>query len=181
MELDTLKSAWNDNGGKNKNTEELKMMLRENKHPVLRSIRTQLIIEVTAWAFFLLTYYNMFDGDRRPGYSNILLVSAVVLVLLHSITGYLASKNIVKGNDLKKSLFKYLTDIKIYAIVSVSSRAITIICVLLFFTSTITFTIDKYILLAAICLLICIQVYVLARIWSKRIKKIRATAESLKE
>lgn len=91
-------------GGPNKNNEELRKMLQENRHPVLKGIRLQMIIETTAWTIFLFVYYDMFDGHRKPLYLNALLVTAVLLLLLHSITGYLSAKNLVSGNNLKQSL-----------------------------------------------------------------------------
>ena len=45
MELNQLKSAWQGMGGPNKNNEELRKMLQENRHPVLKGIRLQMIIE----------------------------------------------------------------------------------------------------------------------------------------
>ncbi|MBC7887794.1 MAG: hypothetical protein H7Z13_07875 [Ferruginibacter sp.] len=181
MEPNQLKTAWNDIAGENKNGEELKLMIRENRHPVLKGIRLQLMIEITAWTFFLFVYYDMFDGDRRPFYVNLLLVVAVLLLLLHSIMGYLSAKYLVKGNTLHASLLNYLVKIKLYAMISVSSRVITIICVLIFFMATITFTPAKYLLLAGILLLIPLQVFLLSRIWGKRIKKLTEALNGLRE
>lgn len=181
MELDNLKSAWKDMTSENKNTEDLKQMIRENRHPVLKGIRLQMIIEMTAWTIFLFFYYGMFDGDRKPFYVNILLVAAVLLLLMHSFMGYLSAKKLVKGDDLKQSLLNYLSKIKIYAIVSVASRAFTIICVLIFFIAPIKFTPNKYILLAGIILLVPFQVFFLSRIWSKRIKKLKTAINGLSE
>lgn len=181
MEPDQLKSAWKDIAGKNKNREELKLMIRENRHPTLKGIRMQMIIEITAWTFFLFLYYNMFDGDRKPFYVNLLLVAAVLLLLVHSMMGYVSSKKLVKGNNLKESLLKYFTSIKVYAIVSVTSRVFTIICLLIFFIATIEFTANKYILLAGIAMIIPLQVFLLSRIWIKRIKKIKAAINELSQ
>ena len=49
MELDDLKSDWNRIQPNSKSEEALLLMLQENKHPVLKSIRKQIVIEVTAW------------------------------------------------------------------------------------------------------------------------------------
>ncbi|MEO6733870.1 MAG: hypothetical protein ABIN01_21780 [Ferruginibacter sp.] len=181
MELDQFKSAWQGMGGEHKNTAALKKMLSENKHPVLKGIRLQMIIEITAWTFFLFVYYDMFDGDRRPFYVNALLVAAVILLVMHSVMGYLSAKNIVNGNDLKQSLLNYLSKVKIYALVSVVSRVCVVICVLVFFIATIHFTPAKYLLLAGILLIIPLQVFLLVRIWGSRIKKIRAAINGLEE
>ena len=179
MELNQLKSAWQGMGGPNKNNEELRKMLQENRHPVLKGIRLQMIIETTAWTIFLFVYYDMFDGHRKPLYLNALLVTAVLLLLLHSITGYLSAKNLVSGNNLKQSLLNYLSKIKKYAVISVGSRVVTIICLLLFFTATIQFSPGKYWLLAGTLLIIPLQVILLSHIWGKRIKKLKATIKGL--
>ena len=181
MEFDELKLAWKGLDGKDKNLEELKQMTRENRHPVLKGIRVQLIIEITAWTFFLFVYYDMFDGDRRAFHLNLLLVAAVLLLLMHSITGYISAKRLVKGNDLKQSLLNYLSKIKIYAVISVTSRVFTVICLLIFFTATITFTPYKYMLLSGILLIIPIQVILLSRIWNNRIKKLMEAINGLTE
>ena len=181
MEPESLKSAWKVMSGENKNAKELKRMLSENRHPVLKGIRLQLLIEMTAWTFFLLFYYDFFDGDRKPFYLNLLLVAAVVLLLLHSFTGYLSAKNLVKGNDLKQSLLNYLSRLKMYAVVSVSSRIFTIICLLIFFIATINFTPGKYLLLTCAILLIPLQAFFLSRIWNKRIKQLKTAINGLNE
>lgn len=181
MELNQLQSAWKGMDGENKNNGDLSNMLRENRHPVLKGIRLQMITETIAWTFFLFVYYDMFDGDRRPFYLNALLVMTVVLLLLHSITGYLSAKKLVNGNNLKQSLLNYLSKIKTYAVISVASRVFTIICLLLFFIATIQFTSGKYWLLAGIILLIPIQAFLLSRIWGKRIKKLKAVIKGLSE
>lgn len=181
MELDTLKSAWQDMGGENKNSAALKKMLSENRHPVLKGIRLQMIIEITTWTFFLFVYYDIFDGDRRPFYVNALLVAAVLLLLIHSVMGYLSAKNLVNGTNLKQSLVNYLSKIKLYAMVSVASRVFTIVCLLIFFIATIQFTTNKYFLLAGIALIIPVQIFLLSRIWGNRIKKLKAAIHGLGE
>ena len=181
MELDKLKSAWQDIGGENKNSATLKKMLSEKRHPVLKGIRLQMIIEITTWTFFLFVYYDIFDGDRKPFYANALLVTAVLLLLVHSVMGYLSAKNRVKGTNLKQSLVKYLSMIKKYAVVSVASRVLTIVCVLIFFIATIHFTTNKYFLLAGILLIIPVQIFLLKRMWGKRIKTLEAAIHGLGE
>lgn len=181
MEHDQLKSAWKDIAGENKNTEELRLMIRENRHPILKGIRLQMIIETTAWTFFLFVYYDMFDGNRKPFYLNLLLVAAVLLLLMHSMMGYLSVKKLVKGINLKESLLNYLSKIKVYAVISITARVFTIICLLFFFIATIKFTPNKYMLLAGILLIIPLQVFFLSRIWTNRIKKIKVAINGLVE
>ncbi len=65
MELDALQSIWQHSDQAPKTTTEIKTMMLERTHPVLKRIRRQLIIESIAFAFFLVTYYNFFDGDKK--------------------------------------------------------------------------------------------------------------------
>ncbi|MCW3091161.1 MAG: hypothetical protein JWP81_2230 [Ferruginibacter sp.] len=181
MEQDQLKSAWNNLGGENKKKEELKKMISENRHPVLKGIRLQMIIEMVAWIFFLVFYYDMFDGEQKPFYLNILLVTAVLLLLTHSFLGYLSAKKPVNGNDLKQSLVNYLAKIRRYALISVASRAFSFVCLLFFFTATISFTTQKYWLLGIILVILGLQVFFLSRIWGSRIKKIQLVVKGLNE
>jgi hypothetical protein len=53
MELDELRSAWSSVNAPAKSNEELQLMLKENKHPVLKGIRRQLMIELTCWFAFI--------------------------------------------------------------------------------------------------------------------------------
>ncbi|MEO7768755.1 MAG: hypothetical protein ABIS01_15095, partial [Ferruginibacter sp.] len=118
-------------------------------------------------------YYDMFDGAQKPLYLNLLLVMAVLLLLIHSLFGYLSAKKIVNGNNLKQSLVNYLSKIKVYAPLSVLSRAFSFICLVIFFTSTISFTPKKYLLMAIILLILALQIFLLSTVWSNRIKKIK--------
>lgn len=179
MEHDTLKSAWQGITTNRKTNMELNSMMRESGHPVLKRIRKQLILETLSFTVLLFVYYDFFDGDRKPFYANVLLVTAILFVLLHNIVGYVLTKHPVKGNSIKQSLENQLLKLKAYAAVSVASRVLTVACLLLFFTSVITFTTDKYWMLAAIILLLVIQIALLSGIWMKRIGQLRSTINSL--
>jgi hypothetical protein len=60
-----------------------------------------------------------------------------------------------------------------YALVSVISRVLVAGCLLFFFTSIITFTVEKYWMLAAIIIVFIIQLVLLCTIWQKRIGRIK--------
>jgi hypothetical protein len=178
MEQDALKSAWQGLATNQKSNMELSSMMREGGHPALKRIRKQLIMESVAFTAFLFVYYNAFDGDRKPFYANILLVMAMLFTILHNIVGYLLTKRPVKGSTIKQSLNNQLLKIKSFAAVSVASRVLTAVCLLLFFTSVITFNTNKYWLLAAIILLFVIQIIVLSGIWMKRVRQMKETINS---
>jgi hypothetical protein len=178
MEQDALKSAWQGMDANPKTNKELSAMMHESAHPVLKRIRKQLILETVAFTAFLFVYYNAFDGDRKPFYANLLLVMAMLFVIAHNIIGYMLTKRPVNGNTVKQSLYNQWLQLKTYATVSVASRVLSATCLLLFFTSVITFNTNKYWMLAAIILLFVIQIIVLSGIWMKRVRKMKETIDS---
>jgi len=178
MEQDALKSAWQGIVNVPKSNTEVKSMMRESAHPVLKRIRKQLIIESAVFTVFLFVYYDFFDGDRKPLYANVLLVTAILFILLHNIMGYMLTRRRVKGNTIKQSLEDHLYKMKVHAVVSVVSRVLVAACFLLFFTSVITFNAGKYWILAVAILVFTIQIALLSRIWMKRIKQMKRTTDS---
>jgi cation transport ATPase len=173
MEQDSLKAAWQGITNKSKTDTELKIMLQEKSHPVLKRIRKQLIIEAVSFAAFLLVYYDFFDGDRKPWYANLLLVTAIVFVLMHNVIGYRFTRQPVKGNNIQQSLNNQLSTMKTYAIVSVLSRVLVAACLLLFFLSVVTFNAGKYWMLAAVILVFVVQIGLLSRLWIRRVREIK--------
>lgn len=175
MELDALKSTWNNIEGPVKTPEEIQQMLKENNHPVLKGIRKQLLIEVIGWSAFLTVYYTMFDGDQKPLLINILLVVSVASALVHNLTGYGLSKYLVTGTSVIASLQHYLAKVKTYAVISVISRVLLMAGFLLFFTYNISFNTGKYLALSIAIILFSLQLMLLYRIWLLRLKKLNTT------
>jgi hypothetical protein len=173
MELDQLKSTWNISEVPAKTTEELKRMLLESKHPVLKEIRKQFVIEIAGWSVFLLCYYTMFDGDQKPLWVNFVLVITMLSSLLHNLSGYSFSRFLPGGNSIKASLDRYLKKIRTYASISIFSRIFLMTGFMLFFTFNIQFTTTKYLLLVAIALVFALQLLWLSRLWVKRISALR--------
>jgi integral membrane sensor domain MASE1 len=104
---------------------------------------------------------------------NILLVAAVLLVILHNITGYLLTRLRIKGNNLKQSLDDHLLKIKVYAAVSVAIRTLMAVCLLLFFASAIVFDARKYWILTAGIGVFVVQLTLLSWIWMGRIRQMK--------
>ncbi|RCH53790.1 hypothetical protein DJ568_16265 [Mucilaginibacter hurinus] len=177
MELNALKSAWKDVSPAAKTTEEIKEMLHENKHPVLKQIRRQFTLEITCWVVFLVFYYTALDGDRKPLHINALLVGCILFPVLHNLAGYRFSKCLINGINIRQSLQNYFSKIRVYAFVSVASRVFYASGLLVFLTYGISFNTGKYYLLAVVILAISMQIFWLGRLWMKRISKLRdATA-----
>ena len=173
MENSSLQSPWNDPVGSQKTGKELRSMMREGKHPVLKRIRKQLVIEILAFSAFLLVYYDFFDGHTKPLYANLLLVTAIVLLILYSVFGYILTKQPVAGVNLKQSLNDHLRKMRTYAMVSVAIRSLALVCLLLFFSSTITFNSGKLWLLAGLIIVAAVQMFLLLKMWKGKIWRMR--------
>ncbi|HEU4554195.1 MAG TPA: hypothetical protein VFS25_15225 [Chitinophaga sp.] len=179
MEHDPLKAAWQEHGSAAKSNIELRQMLQEGKHPVLKRIRRQMIVEALAFTAFLCVYYNAFDGNRKPMAANVLLVTAMLLAVVHSIISYWFTKRYGRGNNLQQSLYAQLSGIKIQAVLSVATRVLMAVCLLLFFTSVIHFTVTKYWLLGGIVVIFLGQMVLLGKMWAMRVRQLKATISSL--
>lgn len=179
MELDDLKSSWNSTISQPKTENDLHLMLKENNHPALKRIRKQIVIETAGWLVFLLCYYTMFDGAAKPLIANAMLVIAVLAALLHNLTGYSFSKNLVVDKDIKTALLAWLAKMKLHARVSIVLRVIFIAGLLTFFCWNVSIDARRYVLLAAGLILLVIQLVVLNSIWMGRIRSIRNTLNSL--
>lgn len=170
MNIDELKNDWKKI--KPENTS-LKEQLRIKKGTnQLNAIRLRLAIEMLSYLVFLAVYYTMFDGDKKPLYANWLLVGSFLMVIIHSLTGYLAAKNIVSGENILQSMTTYHKKLKGYARVSLLTRTVSLVCLLIFFVSSIEFNTKKKWMLLGLVLLVAIQAYMNYKIWSARRKRI---------
>ena len=174
MEIDDLKSDWNAVNPILKTDEAMLSLLEENKHPVLKSIRKQIVIELTAWLLFLMTYYSMFDGAKKPLWINLILVISLILPIGHGLYGYYYNKYLTDGSDIKKALEQLYDRLKNYALIAIIARVGFVSGLLLFFCYNILFTATKYFLLGFIVFVFVIQLVVLYVVWHKRLKHIQA-------
>lgn len=170
MNIDELKNDWRNLKPDNIGMKEHPMIKQGNNQ--LNAIRLRLAIEIVSYILFLAVYYTMFDGDKKPLYANFLLVGSFLMVILHSLTGYLAAKNIVSGEDILQSMAKYHKKLKGYAIVSLLTRTVSLICLLIYFVSSVELDTGKNWMLFGLALLVAIQAYINYKIWSARIKRI---------
>lgn len=178
MEFNELKSTWKTVETPAVSITEIQSMLSENKHPVLKDIRKQLTIEIIGWCIFLMCYYSMFDGDKKPVWINILLILSILLPVVHSLMGYRFAKYLVKGTNIQESLKKYLSNVRIYAVISIISRQGYLIGLLLFFMYGLSLNTSKYIFLSVIGLIFLIQLLISCKIWGTRLKKLGNSLKS---
>ncbi|MES2238901.1 MAG: hypothetical protein V4497_01450 [Bacteroidota bacterium] len=170
MEIDDLKSDWNTVKPILRNDENFLSMLQENKHPVLKGIRKQIVIELMGWIFFSLAYYSMFDGTEKPFWVNLILLLTLALPIVHSFYGYYYNKYLADGLNIKEGLEQLYHRLKKYAFITIIARVGLVSGLLLFFCYNIHFTTTKYFLLAFIIVIIAIQMFLLYKVWNKRLR-----------
>ncbi|TJZ63197.1 hypothetical protein FAZ15_02575 [Sphingobacterium olei] len=170
MELNDIKTTWSTVESPRVSDQEIRDMASEKMHPVLSGIRKQLTIEIIAWSIFLICYYSMFDGDKKPVWINIVLVLSVLIPIIHNLLGYRIAKYPVQGTNIRESLNRYKSKVKVYAIASIITRQIYLSGFLLFFFNGVNFNPGKYISLAIIISIFLVQLFISYRIWAKRVK-----------
>lgn len=181
MDLDQIRSAWENAGTEEKKEKEISKIVRQKSHPVLKSMKRQLIIETIFLTAFLFLYYNIFDGDRKPLWTNVALVLSIGFFLCYSLIGYYAVINIGKGKNLVQSMQTYLKKLKVYAFISVLARMLFFVSLVLFFVTSIKFTVSKYYILAGIIFLFLVQLIILIKRWINRIQLIKTSVNDFRQ
>ena len=181
MEFDEMKAAWKSATAVPKTNEEISSMIREYRHPVLKGIRKQTAMEFAGWSAFLICYYSMFDGDKKPGFINLILIAVVMISLLHNLYSYTLAKNLVAGSNLSASLAVYIKKIAVFRNCSLAARALLMMGLILFFTYGTHFTTIKYESLAGLCLVFLCLLWLLYRTWTNRLKKLRQTLAAMND
>lgn len=181
MDLDRLKDIYKNAGKEEIGKDRLFKMIRAATHPVLSSIKRQLIIESVMWSIFLVVYYDFFDGHTKPFLWNILLVLSVVLILVHNILGYRVTANPIQAESINNSLYLYLKRLRLYALISIATRVIAILMIMGFFISTIEAGRNMFVVLGFVVIIILFQVVMIWKIWKRRINNISEAKKSFEE
>lgn len=176
MELDDLKPNWQKSSHAIKSKTEIQKMMQLKNHPKLNRVRIKIITETAFLIAFLLICNTIFDGENKPVWVNVILLSSTVLFILNNIGGYLVLLNPVRGNNLAQSVSCFHWKIKKLSVLSLVTAFLFGASVILFFTSTITFTPEKYFLLAGMTTSLFIGIYFSWKNWTYRIKQITRTA-----
>lgn len=174
MNLDELKSNWENAGTGKKSREELFMMTKIRNHPKLNRIRIKLVIESILLIAFLIVYNNIFDGGNKPLWANITLIIGAALFMLTDFIGYLTLQNPISGNNIKNSLNAFHLKLKRITFFSLIASFIFSLSVVLFFASTVVFTKSKYLMLAGMIITMIVLIYVSYKNWMLRINLIRS-------
>jgi hypothetical protein len=173
MELDDLKSGWQAAGDASKTEADILKMTRITNHPSLQRIRTKLMMEAILLTFFLVVYYDWFDGDKKPLYANVLLVSSLLAYILNDVIGYVSLRKPIRGSNLKLSIENYLAGIKRLSVLSITASILYSVCFIIFFTSLINFNKEKYFILLGIIILLVQAMFWSIRIWTRWIKSLK--------
>ena len=180
MELEDLKSDWQNGLIAEKSEDDLQKMTRITNHPTLKRIRTKLIIETICFVLFLLAYYDWFDGDKKPFYANAFLVVSLLFFIANDVVGYFSIEKRIEGSNLKTSLEKYLSKIKQLSTLSLMCTFLYSISILVFFTSVIHFTREKSFILVGISIIFIQLMFWSQRIWTRWIKKLEQQVSDFK-
>lgn len=173
MELNDLRSNWQNAGGTFKSETDLFNMTKITHHPSLKKIRIKLIVEAIFLLVFLVVYYDWFDGDEKPFYANAILVTGLLLYIANDIIGYISIARPISGLNLKISVTNYFIRIKRLAIFSLAFSFLYSISLIVFFTSVINFTKEKKILLLGLAIILFQLMFWSFRVWTKRIKSLK--------
>jgi hypothetical protein len=179
MELENLKSGWQNAGAAVKSEADILKMTKITNHPSLKKIRKKLLIETLLLIFLLVVYYDWFDGDTKPFYANLLLVTAVLLYIANDVIGYISLVRPVRGINLKLSIEKYLNRIWQLSVFSLTVSFLYGISLVMFFTSVIDFTREKRFILLGIIITLIQVILWSARVWNKRIKTLKQQVKDL--
>ena len=173
MNIDEIKSNWQQAGKQEKSQRELAQMMKVKHHPVLRRIRIQLIWESSALTAFLLLYYSMVDGDTKPLWANVVLVGSIIFYILNRLVGFVVVNNPVHGDDLIASLKNFLKRVRTLAVFSIVSATLYGLSLMLFLSVTVDFTPEKYLLMFMALAVFAGLLFVAFNIWKGRIRQLK--------
>lgn len=172
MDLNELKSGWQKAGGAFKSEADLQRMTKIMHHPAMKKIRTRLIIEVIVLLFILFIYYDWFDGHQKPLYANLALSAGLLLYIANDVMGFISLMKPIRKTNLKDGIQEYLMRLKRLSVFSVIIAVLYAISIMIFFTSTISFTKEKGLVLVFSSVIMLQLILLSFNVWKKRIHKL---------
>jgi len=177
MELDKLKTQWQNVNVAHKDKKELQQMTKIQHHPQLKKIKLRFIIEIVALSIFLLVFQDFFDGPKKPVWANILLVSGILASIIINVWGYITLFSPIQAFNLQMSLQKYLWQLKRMALLSVVASLYYGITLLVFFITGLSMNTKKYIFIALMGGFLLVMVYFSYKLWQNHIQRIKSALE----
>jgi hypothetical protein len=178
MNQDDLQHTWEGTPTPHTNIAALRSIMRRNSHPVLRRMRTQLLVELVAFSLVLIFYYSAFDGNEKSWWANAVFMCALTIDIAQQIVGLWFSRQVIGGDNIHESLRARVKKMKAYSRLVVGCRALTVTGLLVFFCSVMRFTTFKYGLLAGLVSVMVVQLVILGKVWNKRVSELQKTCDS---
>lgn len=167
-----MKNLWAGKPAEEKQKDALALMLTEKSHPILKKIRKQLLLEMSAWLVILCVYYTMFDGQTRPWIINGVFIVGILQAIAFNISGYLAARNLIYGDNLIVSLSGYIIRLKQFKWISLFSRIVLMVGMLFFFLYGLDLDMRRILAVGFIVVVFAGQLWFLHSQWSLKIGKL---------
>ncbi|MBO9612831.1 MAG: hypothetical protein J7619_09065 [Dyadobacter sp.] len=173
MNIDDLKSGWQNTGHGPFSEKELAMMTRVRNHPSLRKLRIKLMTEIVALTALLFLFYDGFDGAQKPLAVNILLIASIVLYIVNNALSYFHIQNPLVSGNIREAVARQARSLKMLAVLSLSSSVVYAAALLFFLTYQTAFDQRKYIILSALIVTFLLLFYYSWISWQRKIAHFR--------
>lgn len=173
MDINDLKSEWQNAGNSSVDVEKLKLMTKVNQHPALKKLRTELLFDALVLTAFLILYYDGFDGDKKPILVNVFLIASILIYIGNNVFGYILIKNPVKAENILTSVERHFVVLKRLSITTVIASVLYAITFTLFFTISLPATPKKYIAIAVMIIIFGAVRYAYYKRWQEKIDHFR--------
>jgi len=181
MKIEELKHEWQNVVTPQLDIDRLRNMTLEKSHPVLSGIRKQLILELFGWSAFVIICFTGLDADQKPFLTSVILIIVLALAMLFNVYGYQLSKDLIAGPDINSSLQNRIASLRRFAFISVVLRLVLIAGVGYFLSSSLQLDLRRLMLLGVASVVLVVPLYLLIRLWSKRISRLSETLRLLEE
>ncbi|MEO0340950.1 MAG: hypothetical protein AAF242_17285 [Bacteroidota bacterium] len=175
MELDQLKADWQVSGKDMKIQDELALIAKAKQHPSVKRFRIQFIIEMASVVLFSAVFYDGFDGASKPLWAQLSLGLSIAAYLFVRLRSWYTLRNPIQGENLKTSLQSFRYKLKRMALLIRLTSFIFGSAIILFFTSSVDLTREKYFILFGMMFSLFGMIYLAQLRWKKRIKSIELT------
>nr|WP_295928357.1 hypothetical protein [uncultured Dyadobacter sp.] len=169
MNIDDLKSDWQQDGSEPLSETQLAAMTRVRNHPSLHKLRIKFLTEIAALGAFLFVYYDGLDGAAKPLLVNALLIISILLYMFNNALGYFQIQNPSVTGNIRNALAKQAHALKRLAVLSLVSSIVYATALLIFLTYQTAFTQRKYIILSALIVAFVLLFYYSWISWQRKI------------
>lgn len=181
MDIDELKNTWQNAGTINTAQQHALIKSALNNNPNSKRMKLRHTFEAVCLMIFLAVFYGAFDGDMKPLWVNIQLVSAVLFYIVIRMRGVYILYNPTKATSLQDSLSFFQKKLKRMAMASSVSAFIFGLSLILFFTVSIQLTLMKWLVILGMLLTLSIMAYLSYRFWQIKVEDLSETLEAIHE